>query len=274
MIFNFELGRIMKKNLKGYLLVVLLSTLSILFYMAVKENKDVINENINNIPNAFLNFFDIDTNTFTTVAGYYASIFKILSLFTSIYSLMLGLEIATYDRKNNVKDFLYAKPIKRSNIINIRILGALIYLFSLTLIIYLVSFILYKILGYDFKQNTIFLIDFSLFLLMSVFFSLGLVIGGFISVKKNKFIISLLTLIPFVTIHLIDSIFNIKFLWYINPFSYFKVSKIVSEGYQYNTIIITVFILVFLLSFGIAIYENNLKNENKIANIDNQKEVQ
>ena len=261
MIFEFEIKRIMKKNLIGYISIVLVSIFCILLYNIVDKNANSISESLINAPNEVLQIFDIDRQTFTTLNGYYAFIFKILSVITSIYAINLGIETAMYDKKNNIRDFLYAKPIKRSHIIGIRIIGASIYMLSLTLIVFITSIILFTIFRFDYNLLKIFQIDFSLFLLMLVFYSLGLVIGGFKNGKFPNILVSLITGLIFLIIHIIDSLLNINFLWYINPLSYFELSQIINDGYQYNTLIITMFILVFLMSFGIAIYENNLKQQ-------------
>lgn len=91
---------------------------------------------------------------------------------------------------------------------------------------------------------------------MSVFFSYGLVLGGFIYNKIH--LISFVAIIPFILINIIDQFASFGLLYYINPFSYFSFDKIISDGYQYESLVITVFLQVFLINFGINIYERHL----------------
>ena len=262
MILKFELSRMMKKNLIGYISITLISIILFLLFNVVIFNESNIKNILANSNQKVLAIFDINKDTFTTVIGYYGFIFKILSIICAIYSINLGIEVATFDKKNNIRDFLYSKPIKRKNIILYRILGAFIYIFSLTLIIFLLSILLFSQTHCSYNVLDIIKIDLALLLLMIMFFSLGIVIGGF-NHQAHSWIISVTTLLIFFIIHIVDILVPFKFLYFINPLSYFNVTSITQTNIDLKIVLVTLFIIAFLLSFGISVYENKLNEEKK-----------
>lgn len=256
MIVFYEFKRVFKKNYKSFLILILIALFLLLSYNIVYINSNSINNHIGNISQRFLNIFNINKENFTTVNGYYAFYIKIMSFVSSAFAITIGIEVARRDRLEQTRDFLYTKPIRRSLIIIYRILAALIFIFFFTFFIFISSLILFSVRKYSFDTLKLFQIDFSLFLLMSVFFSYGLVLGGF--VYKKIYLISIISIIPFIIINVIDQFTSFGLLYYINPFSYFSFDKIISDGYQYQTLVITVFLQVFLINFGINIYEKHL----------------
>ncbi len=256
MIVFYEFKRVFKKNYKSFLILTLIALFLLLSYNIVYINSNSINNHIGNISQRFLNIFNINKENFTTVNGYYAFYIKIMSFISSVFAVTIGIEVARRDRLEQTRDFLYTKPIKRSFIIIYRILAALIFIFFFTFFIFISSLILFSVRKYSFDTLKLFQIVFSLFLLMSVFFSYGLVLGGF--VYKKIYLVSFISIIPFIIINVIDQFTSFGLLYYINPFSYFSFDKIISDGYQYQTLVITVFLQVFLINFGINIYEKHL----------------
>lgn len=256
MIVFYEFKRVFKKNYKSFLILIVIALMLLLSYNIVFHNSNNINNHLTNVSQKFLNIFNINKENFTSVNGYYAFYIKIMSFISSAFSITIGIEVARRDKIEQTRDFLYTKPIKRSFIIIYRILAALIFIFFFTFFIFISSLILFSVKNYNFDTLKLFQIDFSLFLLMSVFFSYGLVLGGFVYNKIH--LISFISIIPFILINIIDQFTSFGLLYYLNPFSYFSFDKIISDGYQYQTLVITVFLQVFLINFGINIYERHL----------------
>ncbi len=256
MIVFYEFKRVLKRNYISLLLLLILALIPLFAYNIVYIYSYKIDQNLVNANQKILNIFNINKENFTTVNGYYAFYIKIMSFICAMFAVSIGIEVARRDKISRTKDFLYTKPIKRSFIIIYRIIASLLFIFLFILIIFVSSIILYSIKKYDFNSLKLFQIDFSLFLLMSVFFSYGLVLGGFF--HKKIYLVSFISIIPFFLINVLDQFISFDLLYYINPFSYFSFDKIISDGYQYSTIVITLFLQVFLMNFGINIYENNL----------------
>ncbi len=260
MIVLFEFKRLIKNNFISFLILLFVSLILLICSNIVLTNKDTIDTSLKYANQGLLDIFNINKTEFTTVNGFYAFYIKCISFISSFFAISLGIEIARRDKLNHTKDFLYTKPIKRSYIIIYRIIGTLIYILCFVLFVFIFSIIYFTIKKYNFDLKDLFLIDFSLFLLMSVFFSYGLVIGGFSHMKL--YLLSLISIIPFLLTHIIGCFISFDLLYYVNPFSYFSFEKIITDGYQYSSLIITIFLQVFLMNFGINIYENNL-TENK-----------
>lgn len=254
-LFN-EIKRIFYHHYIGLVIMLIFSLCLILSYNIVNLNSDTINNNISNIDTNVLNIFDINKDLFTNVQGYYIFIIKLLEIIFALYALILGANIASYDALKNTKDYLYTKEAKRDKIMINRILSALIILFIMTLLVLILSQILFSIFSSNFKFYILFLPTISLFIISAIFLGFGLIIGGFSS--KHKILISIIVLIIFIIIHVLDIYFNLKILYYLNPFSFFNTNEILNgKSYPYSALLISLFYLVFSLSFGVNIYNSN-----------------
>ncbi len=264
-LFNLELKRILKNHYIGFIALFVISVILISLYNAIYYNSENVNILINKVDSRVLKMLDINKDKFITLDGYFIFIVKILEIIFSAYAINLGISIASYDKKTNTRTFLYSKPKKRNQTIINRIIASSIFLLIEVFIICITSVILFVIFNKSFNLFIIFLVLLSMYLVLLVFFSLGLVIGGFKGEKTPNMIVSIITTIIFTAIHILDIFFNIKFLYYLNPFSYFNINEI-SNGANFplSALLASLFMLVFLISFGISIYEANNEKSDKI----------
>ncbi len=258
-LFN-EISRIFKHHYIGLIVMLVLTILLISFYGVVNINKDNITSNLSNIDQNILNIFDINKESFTQIDGYYIFIIKILEFVFSIYALILGTNIASYDKQKNTRDYLYTKPLKRDRIMKDRIIASSIILLIMTLLVLIISLIIFNIFNRYYELYIILLSTLSLFIISLIFYGIGLIVGGL--ANKAKIIISLSVWLLFIIIHVLDIYFNLKVLYYLNPFSFFNTNEILSgESYPYSALLISLFYLVFTISFGINIYDSNNNKE-------------
>ena len=255
-----EIKRIFHHHYIGLIIMLVISIIIMTSYNIVCANKDSINQSIQNIDTNILNIFDINKDLFTSVDGYYIFTIKILEIIYSIYAIILGSRIASYDLYKNTKDYLYTKPLKRDRIMINRIISSSIILFIQSLLVLILSSILFNIFNKHYDFYILLLSNLSLFIISLIFYSIGLVVGGL--GKRYKNIISISVVIVFIIIHILDIYFNLKVLYYLNPFSFFNTNTILTTNtYPYQALLISLFYLVFFMSFGINIYNSNVKEK-------------
>lgn len=255
-----EIKRIFHHHYIGLIIMLVISIIIMTSYNIVYANRDTINQSIQNVDNNILNIFDINKDLFTSVDGYYIFTIKILEIIYSIYAIILGSRIASYDLFKNTKDYLYTKPLKRDRIMINRIISSSIILFIQSLLVLILSSILFNIFNKHYDFYILLLSNLSLFIISLIFYSIGLVVGGLS--KRYKNIISISVVIVFIIIHILDIYFNLKVLYYLNPFSFFNTNTILTTNtYPYQALLISLFYLVFFMSFGINIYNSNVNEK-------------
>lgn len=259
-LLKYETYRILKNHYKGFIILLILNVILICLYNAIYYNSEIVTNAIANTEPKVLKIFDISKDKFTTINGYFIFIVKVIEIIFSLYALKIGIQMASYDKKTNTRDFLYTKPKKRNTTIINRIISSAIVLALEVIAIYVSSIILFVTFRKEFNVLIILLVLFSMYLIALIFYSLGLVIGGFKNGKTPIIVVSTITIVIFIIIHILDILFNIKFLYYLNPFSYFNISEMLSGGsFPLSALLIALFMLVFFISFGISIYESNNK---------------
>jgi hypothetical protein len=92
-------------------------------YNAIYYNSEIVTNAIANTDPKVLKIFDISKDKFTTINGYFIFIVKVIEIIFSLYALKIGIQMASYDKKTNTRDFLYTKPKKRNTTIINRIIS-------------------------------------------------------------------------------------------------------------------------------------------------------
>ena len=258
-LFN-EISRIFKTHYIGLIIMLVFTIILISSYHIVYLNQDNILNNMSNIDQNILSIFDINKDSFVNVDGYYIFSIKILEFVFAIYSVLLGTNVASYDKALNTKDYLYTKPLKRDRIMKNRIIASSIILFIMALLVLIISLIIFTIFHKHYELYILLLSNLSLFIISLIFLGIGLVVGGLSN--KATILKSISIILVFILIHVLDIYFNLKVLYYLNPFSFFNTNLILNGGsYPYSALLISLFYLVFFISFGINIYDSNTNTE-------------
>lgn len=263
--YLYTLRRQLKYALPITIISLILWTFTLSFYPLFKENKENVINLLNNLPDRFRIALGINYDTLFTPLGYYSLFFIILAILSSILSIVLGLDLVSYERTLSYKENIAYVPCDKKKIFTSKLLSSITYLLIHFISLNIVSFIVLTIIkDLAFSKYLLFLINFSLLLLELVFLSIGTLIGCFI--KKRKFtLITFITVLVFIGLSLLENAFNLTFLKYINPYSYFEVADIVSEErFQTRFLVISVFIFFFFIFFAYGIYEHeDVKEDNK-----------
>lgn len=254
-LFN-EISRIFKSHYIGLIIMLVFTIILASLYNVIYLNKEAIQNSLSSVDQNVLNIFDINKDSFVNVDGYYIFSIKILEFVFSFYAAILGTKVASYDKARNTKDYLYTKPLKRERIMKNRIIASTIILFIMTLLVLIISLIIFSIFNKHYELYILLLSTLSLFIISLIFLGIGLIVGGLSN--KASILKSISILLIFIIIHIVDIYFNLKILYYLNPFSFFNTNVILSgKNYPYSALLLSLFYLVFTISFGINIYNSN-----------------
>jgi len=251
-----------KRNRKALIIwsltIFLLIILVMSVYPSFAENADVMEEFLKAYPEGFLEAFGLDKVSMVTILGYFSTeAYAFLTLFGSIYAMILSASLISKEENEKTIEFLLAKPVTRIEIL-INKLGILILnLFLFTLInsitIYM-AFETFKI--EDYNKSILFLLLLAPFLLYLAFASIGFLFSVFI--KKTKTVYSLAIGLVLAA-YFLDIIANVSdklsFLKYFSPFNYVDSAEIiVNEQLAISNIIIMLLISFICVSLSFYIY--------------------
>lgn len=203
------------------------------------------------IPKPIRIIFAFETFDLTTVAGYYGMMFLYFLLIGAIHAVMLGAVIISKEERDKTADFIFVKPLNRSQIISNKLIAGVINLIVLNLIIMLTSiYIVGKFQGDYSLNNEIYRLMFALFLLQLLFFFLGTAISAIThETKKALGIATGVMLGTYLLSIIIDLYDKIEFLKYVTPFKYFESKQLMFGGtFQ------PVFVILTLIIYGGSLY--------------------
>lgn len=240
------------RNLKALIIwVVIISGLMILtigMFPEVAKQQEAIEQIMKGMPEGFIKAFGMDKINMSDALGYYATKgYVILTLFGSIYSVMLTGNILSKEHNEKTIEFLLSKPISRSQIVSQKLLSVFVNLVIFNLIINVTIYTTFKAVNADLDFKVFALMSFAPFMLHLVFSSISFLLSSIM--KKSRSIISISLGIIFIMYFLSivssisDKYENIK---YITPFEYVNPITIVLNKSLDTTYIIIMFGIILL----------------------------
>ncbi len=187
-----------------------------------------------------------------TFRGYYGVIYLFIAIIAASHAATLGAAIVAKEQRDMTSEFLYVKPILRSQIISAKLFAAFLNLLTLNIVSYAVSVGVSRYLNEEGIYGDILNLMVAVFLIQLFF----LAIGVFISiVLKNKAeasgISSAIVMLCYVFYVLCGLSDNLYFTAYFSPFKFFEASKILKNGleFKYVAVSLAVFALCTLAAY-------------------------
>lgn len=204
---------------------------------------------VEQLPEAMKSIMELNLLDITTVAGYYGVFFLYLMLLAGIHAVMLGATIISKEERDKTADFLFVKPVGRSQIITAKLIAALINLavFNLVTMAASIFFVARYNTGPSINIKIAYLMV-ALLILQVIFAALG---AGFSGLARNSrkaaSFSTTLFLVMFFLSMAIELYPKIDFLQYFTPFRYFPIAAVMQGTFAPLFLIISVFIsLIFI----------------------------
>lgn|SRR5574344_563106 len=260
------LKREFKINFKSFIIWTLIGIslflVVFLVYPSIIEsnNGNNLNQMLESFPKEMLAMFNMDISNVDTAYGWFKTEgLACITLLTCLYSAILGSSILVKEESDKTIEFLYSKPINRSQIVTSKLLCGTIYLIASLLII-----TIFNVFGMYFSDclelKTFLLLSFSLLLTSLPMFYLTVFISTFFRKTKNTFGISLGIVFISYFLQLLSCMGKkLEFLKYISLHTLADSRGIIENG-NVNVILLIIAITISVISI-IGIYINYNRKE-------------
>lgn len=248
--------RELKKNKKSFIIwtiaLVAINTFMMFTFRTVAEQAGATQELYAQYPEAFIKAFNLDTLNMTDILHYFGSrSYLIITVFGSIYVIMLAATILSKEESDRTIEFLISKPITRNSIITSKILCSAFYITMFNLIFSVSNFILMNSLKVqDFDMKGFLLVSIGPWFIHLIFAAIGLALSVYIT--RSRTILSLSIGIVFVGYFfsiLASMQDSLSFFKYLNPFSYYDTYDMI-----FNTEIQGIYLILTISIIAIAIF--------------------
>lgn len=198
----------------------------------------------------------INIDTFFTPVGFFGYIGGYITLALSVQGMIYGLKTFLIEKNQKTTEFLYTKPVSRTNVFTQKVLANVCLLaFTQIIIIATIMSTTSFVSTVDYDSDILFKMAFSIVPIQFLFYGLGLLIGSSVDKLKNIVSVALGVSIGMYFLNVMSALFDSKVLNYISFFSYFNLSKIsVSGSYDGGYIVLTIILLVALFGGSYAMF--------------------
>lgn len=254
--------REMKANRKGLIIwcvgVFSMVTSGMVKYAGFSASGQSINDLLAQMPQSLRAIMGVGTFDLTTATGYFGVLFIYLAMMAAVHATMLGATIISKEERDKTSEFLFVRPITRSQIITSKLLASIVNLLIFNFVTLVSSILMVQKYG----QGEAIVSDITRLMLGMLFLQLiFLFIGTAIaSISKHpKTAPSLATGILLLTLMLsiaIDINSRMEFLKFLTPFKYFDAKNLLSaQGFDPVYVILSIIMIIVLFKATYVFYQ-------------------
>lgn len=212
-----------------------------------------VNELFEQFPPAMRSIFGLSGLDISSIAGFYAVFYLYFMLLAGVHAVMLGAVIISKEERDKTADFLFSKPVTRSQIITSKFFALLINIVIFNLVTLLASILFVEMFNAgESITDKILQLMLSLFMIQLIFASLGAAIAAVSSnIKQATSLSAAILLTAFFLSVAIDLYSRIEFLKYFTPFKYFPAADLIQTGH-YSPSFILLSLLFITLFTGVT----------------------
>ncbi len=192
----------------------------------------------------------IDLDTFFSPVGFYAYVGGFITLALCVQAMIYGIKAFVTEKNQKSADFLYTKPVSRTNLFVQKVLSNVV-LLSLTQIIVII--VLYGATDLfnkvDYDHGLMLLMLFAIVPMQYLFLGLGVLIGVTVPKLKNVTAVSIFVSMAMYILNMMSAMFENKVITAVSFFHYYNLSDILqAKAFDTSSVVTTIILLV--LMFG------------------------
>jgi ABC-2 type transport system permease protein len=255
-----------KRNFRTLLVWSLVSAVIIGLFMLLYPsmlNSDMLqllNAKINSLPAEFINAFHMSGEDFTQLPDFFGYFIQFVLMAACAYGMILGVNALSREQSEGTIEFLYSKPVKRSDIAGAKLASAVVsYLiyFAVFSAAAIISSLIVKpadlpLMGLVSTEKTLL---FGCMIAGFTYLFLGFAISVFL--KKARHAASLAVAIFFV-LYVLGAIPKITgvldFLKWVSPMEYFVMANIITTGIDWLNVGICIGIMAVCTGIAYVVY--------------------
>ncbi|MDD3821404.1 MAG: ABC transporter permease subunit [Bacilli bacterium] len=257
----------MKEHLKSVIIWILVLALLIIMIITLHpiavEKMDMMDEMMEQFPPEMIKALNLTNLSFQNILDYFFYEFQFILLASTIFAGILGASLIGKEESDKTIQFLYAKPISRTNILLTKMIVAGILLIFFNITLFIISALGMTIFS---NQNIDYLLLFNIFmgqLLIQITFTLiGFMLAVLIPKPKSApTIMAGITMVTFILGIMSKIADKVANLAYISPIHYLLSDDFISIGYlKFKHILIMV--IICIISTTVAFLNYKKKNFN------------
>lgn len=230
------------------------------FFPTILEQAETLDELMKKYPPELVEAFNFDRLSMSDPVGFYGTqIYLFITLFGSIYSMLLFSNVLSREENERTSEFLNTRPVKRSRIYISKISAAFVNISVFNALFGIVNYILFEIYvpgGYD--KELLWLLIAAPWIMHILFGSVSVLISVFIIKARTLYPLSIGIVLAAYFINVVSNLTEKgKYLRYLTPFKYFDAADLVTkEAFSTTYLAITVMIVLFAVTMAFYIYDN------------------
>lgn len=243
-----------RSQLKSFLIwTVSILALFIVFmtgmYDAFMNSRDALENMINGFPPALADAFGIHLDEMFSFGGFFSFTYLYVSLFGAIMAVSLSVSVFSREKRSKCVDFLLAKPVSRTHIFTMKLLGVLTFLIVLNILFIAVTLILFDARGDETTAlSRLAWAACALFFMQLVFMSFGVVFA--VIARKIRSVSGIATAFGFggFILTALHNLLEKEAIRFIAPLNYFNMDSVFSTGgYEPKYVITAAAVLIICL---------------------------
>lgn len=223
-------------------------------YSSLSSSGNSLNELIESMPKALQAIMGTGTLDVSTPIGYFSILYLYLLLMGTIHAAMLGASILAKEERDKTFEFLFVKPITRSQITTMKLMAALANLLVFNIVTTFASMLLFEM---NHKSSQLLMLMGGMLILQVLFLTIGSALASVLrNPKRAAPIATGILLFTFILSIVIDLSEHLNFLTYIVPFKYFAAKDILTrDGYDALFVILSLLLIVVLTIITFVFYK-------------------
>jgi ABC-2 type transport system permease protein len=217
----------------------------------------LLNEAMSKFPPQLLLAFGLSDVDLSSMLGFYGFVFLFIQMCLAIQSSSYGFSLVSVEEREWTADFLLAKPVRRSDVLTYKILGALTGLTITNVVIWIFSFVSIGLFcgGKPYSVQSLVLLLLSIVVFQLFFLSVGLVIS--LLVRRIRSVISYAMGLGFgmYMLSVFGDLVGENVLEKLTPFKQLDANQIlVSGAYDLPLLMLAISIIVVSISCSYLLY--------------------
>lgn len=245
-LMKMELRQTRKMLLIWLTLVLMLAGFCYFEFLSLKDSLGEMSKLMDAFPRILLVMFGVKADLSTPV-GWYCCLYFWVAILAFAYALYLGITCVAKEERWNTSEYLFSKPVKRTQIVHAKVLACAVNLLIYAVFSGLCSFLMIVLSIGGLERNIdVFFTTLGMYLTQMILFSIGLFIAAV--VKKYRFVVRVGALVMLLAygLSIVIQYMEADFWDFLSPLCYFDAYGIIMNGFRLPYLILTV-VVVFIL---------------------------
>lgn len=258
--------RELKRNRKSFIIwtasLVLFNIMIMSLFPSIADNTKMYDEMIKEFPKGIIEVFGLDKISMFTILGFFGTeSYLFITLFGSIYAMLLGASILSKEESEKTIEFLLAKPVTRSTIVTAKAANVFFYITLFNLIFSFTNYLMFEaVKKEEYSLKALLMLSAGPWLLHLTFAAIGLLISVFVVKAKSVYPVSIGFVLVMYFINIMSSISEkLTNLKYFTPFKYVDAPDIIINE-KIEPIYLIIMLIIITVSIAATYVLYNRKN--------------